>query len=81
MLGPVLEPYRKDVFLVLMEGFAFDTILFPFNFAAWYNGNFGPQVMEEAQKRGMGKKEIAAIKEKAMKTDPIFSYPMQGEVG
>jgi aryl-alcohol dehydrogenase-like predicted oxidoreductase len=137
--------------LALMKGFDFDTILFPFNYAAWYNGNFGPQVMEEAQKRGMGilalkamawrrweedeernidktwykphtdkeqaraglrftlshpvtaaippghedlfsmalglatefkamdKNEIAAIKEKAMKTDPIFSYPMHGQ--
>ncbi len=43
----------------LMEGFDFDTILFPFNFAAWYNGNFGPQIMEQAQKRGMG---ILALK-------------------
>jgi len=137
--------------LALMKGFDFDTILFPFNYAAWYNGNFGPQIMEEAQKRGMGilalkamawrrweedeernidktwykphtdkeqaraglrftlshpvtaaippghedlfsmalglatefkamdKNEIAAIKEKAMKTDPIFSYPMHGQ--
>jgi hypothetical protein len=31
--------------------------------------------------KAMNKKEIAAIKEKAMKTDPIFSYPMHGEAG
>jgi predicted aldo/keto reductase-like oxidoreductase len=143
--------HSVEAALALMEGFDFDTILFPINFAAWYNGNFGPQVMEEAQKRGMGilalkamawrkweedeernidktwykpltdkeqaraglrftlshpvtaaippghedlfsmalglatkfkamdKDEIAAIKEKAMKTDPIFSYPMHGQ--
>ncbi len=143
--------HSVEAALALMEGFDFDTILFPFNYAAWYNGNFGPQVMEEAQKRGMGilalkamawrrweedeernidktwykphtdkeqaraglrftlshpvtaaippghedlfsmalglatkfkpmdKDEIAAIKEKAMKTDPIFSYPMHGQ--
>ncbi len=143
--------HSVEAALALMKGFDFDTILFPINFAAWYNGNFGPQVMEEAQKRGMGilalkamawrkweedeernidktwykpltdkeqaraglrftlshpvtaaippghedlfsmalglasefkpmvDSEIAAIKEKAMKTDPIFSYPMHGE--
>jgi aryl-alcohol dehydrogenase-like predicted oxidoreductase len=143
--------HSVEAALALMKGFDFDTILFPFNYAAWYNGNFGPQVMEEAQKRGMGilalkamawrrweedeernidktwykphtdkeqaraglrftlshpvtaaippghedlfsmalglatefkamdKNEIAAIKEKAMKTDPIFSYPMHGQ--
>jgi aryl-alcohol dehydrogenase-like predicted oxidoreductase len=142
--------HSVEAALALMDRFDFDTILFPFNFAAWYHGNFGPQVMEEAQKRGMGilalkamawrrweegeertidktwykpltdkeqareglrftlshpvtaaippghenlfsmalglateftpmdKDEIAAIKEKAMKTDPIFSYPMHG---
>ena len=142
--------HSVEAALALMEGFDFDTILFPFNFAAWYNGNFGPQVMEEAKKREMGilalkamawrrweegeernidktwykpltdkeqareglrftlshpvtaaippghedlfsmalglatefkpmeKEEIVAIKEKAMKTEPIFSYPMHG---
>lgn len=142
--------HSVEAALALMNGFDFDTILFPFNYAAWYNGNFGPQVMEEAKKREMGilalkamawrrweegeertidktwykpltdkeqaraglrftlshpvtaaippghedlfsmalglatdfkamdKDEIGAIKEKAMLTDPIFSYPMHG---
>jgi len=142
--------HSVEAALALMNGFDFDTILFPFNFAAWYHGNFGPQVMEEAKKREMGilalkamawrrweegeertidktwykpltdkkqareglrftlshpvtaaippghedlfsmalglarkfkpmdKDEIGAIKEKAMLTDPIFSYPMHG---
>jgi len=142
--------HSVEAALALMEGYDFDTILFPFNFAAWYNGNFGPQVMEKAQEKGMGilalkamawrrweedeernidktwykpltdkeqaraglrftlshpvtaaippghedlfsmalglatefktmdKSEIELIKAKAMKTDPIFSYPMHG---
>jgi len=140
--------HSVEAAMALMDGFDFDTILFPFNFAAWYNGNFGPQVMDKAQKKEMGilalkamawrrweegeertidktwykpltdkeqareglrftlshpvtaaippghedlfsmalklatdfkamdKNEIAVIKEKAMKTEPIFSYPM-----
>jgi len=140
--------HSVEAALALMNGFDFDSILFPFNYAAWYNGNFGPQVLEEAKKRGMGilalkamawrrweegeersidktwykpltdkeaareglrftlshpvtaaippghedlfsmalglagefkpmdNDEIGSIKEKAMKTDPIFSYPM-----
>lgn len=141
--------HSVEAALALMEGFDFDTILFPFNFATWYAGNFGPQVMEKASEKGMGilalkamawrrweegeertngktwykplpdevqaneglrftlshpvtaaippghedlfsmalrlaedfkpmdKKEIKAIKEKAMQTTPLFSYPMQ----
>lgn len=43
----------------LMRRFDFDTILFPFNYTCWYKGNFGPQVMELAQKKEMG---ILALK-------------------
>ena len=42
-----------------MDGYDFDTILFPFNYATWNAGNFGPQVMEEAKKQQMG---ILALK-------------------
>lgn len=38
----------------LMDGYDFDTILFPFNYATWNEGNFGPQVMEKAKAKGMG---------------------------
>ena len=51
--------HSVEAAMALMERFYFDTILFPFNFAAWYNGNFGPQVMEEAKKQNMG---ILALK-------------------
>ena len=140
--------HSVEAALALMDGFDFDTILFPFNFATWYAGNFGPQVMEKAKEKEMGilalkamawrrweegeertvkkawykplpdkesaneglrftlshpvtaaippgdenlfsmalklatnfepmdKKEIKMMKEKAMKTAPLFSYPM-----
>lgn len=140
--------HSVEAALALMDGFEFDTILFPFNFATWYAGNFGPQVLARAKEKEMGilalkamawrpweegevrsndktwykplnkeeaekglrftlshpvtaaippghedlftlaldlaenfspmdEKEISAIKEKAMDTKPIFSYPMQ----
>lgn len=141
--------HSVEAAMALMDGFDFDTLLFPFNFATWYAGNFGPQVMERAKEKQMGilalkamawrnweegeernidktwykpftnkeeareglrftlshpvtaaippghedlfsmalklagdftpmnKQEIKAIKEKAMRTKPIFRYPMQ----
>ena len=141
--------HSVEAAMALMDGFDFDSILFPFNFATWYAGNFGPQVMEKAKEKEMGilalkamawrpweegdektnsklwykplpneeeadrglrfalshpvtsaippghedlfsmalrlatdfkpmdKKEIKAIKEKAMKTNPLFRYPME----
>ena len=48
----------------LMENFDFDTILFPFNYACWYAGDFGPQVMETAKNKDMG---ILALKAMAIR--------------
>jgi predicted aldo/keto reductase-like oxidoreductase len=43
----------------LMDGFNFDTILFPVNFTTWHSGNFGPQVLARASEKKMG---ILALK-------------------
>jgi len=53
--------------LALMDRFAFDTILFPINFATWYAGNFGPQVLDVAQRKQMG---ILALKAMARRPWP-----------
>ena len=46
----------------LINGFDFDTIMFPVNFRTWYAGNFGPQVLALAQEKKMG---IIALKSMA----------------
>ena len=38
----------------LLDGYAFDTILFPVNYATWNAGQFGPQVLAKAKEKGMG---------------------------
>ncbi len=51
--------HSVEAALALMDGFNFDTILFPINFATWNAGNFGPQVLEKAKAKQMG---ILALK-------------------
>jgi predicted aldo/keto reductase-like oxidoreductase len=71
--------HSVDAALALMDRFAFDTILFPVNFATWHAGHFGPQVLETAQRKQMG---ILALKsmarrpwpEGAVKTHPKCWY-------
>jgi aryl-alcohol dehydrogenase-like predicted oxidoreductase len=46
--------HSVEAALALMDGFAFDTILFPVNYATWNAGNFGPQVLARAKDTGMG---------------------------
>jgi len=40
--------------IVVMDRAAFDTILFPVNYATWNAGGFGPQVLARAKQKGMG---------------------------
>jgi len=51
--------HSVEAALALMDGFDFDTILFPINYATWNAGNFGPQVLEKAKSKQMG---ILALK-------------------
>jgi aryl-alcohol dehydrogenase-like predicted oxidoreductase len=40
--------------VALLGRFPYDSVLFPFNFATFLEGDFGPQVVEAAQKAGAG---------------------------
>lgn len=51
--------HSVEAAMALMNEFDFDTIMFPFNFATWNAGNFGPQVLDRALEKKMG---IIAIK-------------------
>ena len=59
--------HSVEAALALMDRFEFDTILFPINFATWYAGNFGPQVLAKAQEKKMG---ILALKAMANRPWP-----------
>jgi predicted aldo/keto reductase-like oxidoreductase len=59
--------HSVEAAMALMNGFEFDTILFPVNFNTWYAGNFGPQVLALAKEKKMG---ILAIKAMAKRPWP-----------
>lgn len=59
--------HSVEAAMALMDRFAFDTLLFPVNFATWHAGNFGPQVLEKAVSKGMG---ILALKAMARRPWP-----------
>ena len=59
--------HSVEAAMALMDRFDFDTILFPTNYATWYAGNFGPQVLAKAQEKEMG---ILALKAMARRPWP-----------
>jgi predicted aldo/keto reductase-like oxidoreductase len=46
--------HSVEAALALLDGYAFDTILFPVNYATWNAGSFGPQVLARAKEKGAG---------------------------
>jgi len=59
--------HSVEAALTLLNGFRYDTILFPFNYGTWNSGNFGPQVLEKARENGAG---ILALKAMAKQPWP-----------
>lgn len=47
--------HSVEVALKLLDAFAFDSILFPFNWVNFFNADFGPQVLETALGKGVAR--------------------------
>jgi predicted aldo/keto reductase-like oxidoreductase len=77
--------HSVDAAMLAMKYYDFDSILFPINFACWNAGNFGPQVFEEAEKRGMGILALKAMALTPLKKDEgkvfknVWYRPIQNE--
>ncbi len=59
--------HSEEAALALMDQYDFDSVLFPLNYVAWYQGKFGPAVVKKAQETGTG---ILALKALAKKPWP-----------
>jgi aryl-alcohol dehydrogenase-like predicted oxidoreductase len=46
--------HSEEAAIAMLDRFAFDSVLFPLNYVAWYQGNFGPQVVKKVQETGTG---------------------------
>jgi len=53
--------HSPEAALAAMARHDFDSILFPINFAAYYKGDFGPQVIKRAQEKGVARLAIKAM--------------------
>lgn len=67
--------HSEEAALLAMESFAFDTILFPFNWVCWSEGRFGPRVLEAARSRGMGCLALKAMALGPWPKDSQHDYP------
>jgi aryl-alcohol dehydrogenase-like predicted oxidoreductase len=63
--------HSEEAALAALGRCDFDSVLFPINFATFYQGNFGPRVIEAAKSKGVARLALKALaKQKWPKDDP-----------
>jgi aryl-alcohol dehydrogenase-like predicted oxidoreductase len=64
--------HSEEAALAAMERYDFDSILFPINFATFYEGDFGPRVIEAAKSKGVARLALKAMaRQKWPPDDPL----------
>jgi aryl-alcohol dehydrogenase-like predicted oxidoreductase len=53
--------HSVEAALAAMDRFSFDSILFPTNFVLYHQAGFGPQVIERAEQKGVGRLALKAM--------------------
>lgn len=61
--------HSEEAAMELMDRFEAETILFPFNWVCWHQGNFGHRVLEKAQKKGLGILALKSLAKRRWKKD------------
>jgi aryl-alcohol dehydrogenase-like predicted oxidoreductase len=53
--------HTEEAALALMDRFAFDSVLFPVNWACWLTSGFGEKVLHKAEKKGMARLALKTL--------------------
>lgn len=53
--------HNEQAALALMDGFDFDSVLFPVNFVCYAQGDFGPAIMARAQEKGVTRLALKSL--------------------
>ncbi len=53
--------HSEEAALAALERYDFDSILFPVNFATFYQGNFGPRLLQAAKEKGVARLALKAM--------------------
>ncbi len=67
--------HSEEAALALMDGFSFDSILFPFNWACWMKGGFGRPVMARAREKGMALLALKTLAKRKWNEGEEKSWP------
>ena len=67
--------HSEEAALALLDRFSFDSILFPFNYVCWHQGQFGPRALEKALEKGVGILALKALAKRKWKEGEERKWP------
>jgi predicted aldo/keto reductase-like oxidoreductase len=53
--------HSEEATVALLDQFDFDSILFPFNWVCWHQGNFGPVALQKAEEKGAARFALKSL--------------------
>ena len=74
--------HSEEAAMELMDRFEAETILFPFNWVCWHQGNFGHRVLKKAQEKDLGILALKSLAKRRWKKDEerkwnkVWYYPV-----
>lgn len=67
--------HSEEAALKMIDRYEFDSILFPFNYVCWYQGNFGERVIDKAKEKGLGILALKIMTKRKWKENEERIYP------
>jgi len=67
--------HAEEAASVLLDRFAFDSVLFPFNWVCWHQGHFGSRMLEKAREKGVGILALKALAKRTWKEGEERKWP------
>ena len=67
--------HSEEAALALLDRFDFDSVLFPFNWVCWYQGDFGPRTLAKAQEKGVARLALKALAKRPWREDEERRWP------
>ncbi len=67
--------HSVEAAIALMDRFPLDSVLFPINFVNFAQGNFGPQVIEHAKRKGVARLALKAMAHRPWRENEPHTHP------
>jgi aryl-alcohol dehydrogenase-like predicted oxidoreductase len=67
--------HTEEAALALMDGFDFQSVLFPFNWACWLKAGFGRNVLDRAREKGMARLALKTLAKRKWRDGEDKQWP------